>query len=194
MTLRSAAMFGATIFLVSLSAAAAAPAPAAQGTSTTSVGMSKHDTSAPINVSSDNFQGDTQTKIGTYIGNVIIIQGDFKLRADKVNVHVVNGKPSTLDGAGNVLFTSQTETASGDTGIYDLNAKTITLDGKVVLTSKEKNVMRGTHLVMNMDTHKALLTAKGMAGGGRVQALFVPPPKSESDKPKSQTTGKPPAK
>jgi lipopolysaccharide export system protein LptA len=157
------------------------------------IDMGKHDSSAPINVSADQFVGDLNTKVGTYIGNVIIVQGDFKLRADKVSVHEVNGKPSFIDGAGNVLFTSTSGNASGDTGVYDLNTKNITLDGKVVLT-KEKNVMRGTHLVMNMETGKAQLTAKG-AAGGRVQGVFTPPAKGNS-KPssQSQTTGKQPAK
>jgi lipopolysaccharide export system protein LptA len=155
--------------------------------------MGKHDTSAPINVASDTFVGDMHTKVGTYIGNVVVVQGDFKLRADKVNVREVNSKPSTIDGAGNVLFISPNGTASGDTGVYDLNAHTITMDGKVVLT-KEKDVMRGTHVVMNMDTGLANLTAKNMPGG-RVQALFIPPPKGQAaSKPKSQTTGKSPAK
>ena len=155
--------------------------------------MGKHDSNAPINVSSDNFVGDLKSKIGTYIGNVIVVQGDFKLRADKVSVFEVNNKPDHINGYGNVLFTSTSGNASGDTGVYDLNTKNITLDGKVVLT-KEKNVMRGTHLVMNMDTGKAQLTAKG-APGGRVQGVFTPPPKGQGKTPsQSQTTGKSPAK
>jgi lipopolysaccharide export system protein LptA len=185
--------FSATILLASFAAAEAAPAKQTTKTTTTSITGSKHDNSAPINISSDNFQGDMETKIGTYIGNVIAIQGDYKLRADKMNVHVVNGKATSIDGAGNVLFNSGIETASGDTGVYDLNAHTVTLDGKVVLT-KAKNVMRGTHLVMNLDTNKAYLTAKGMAGGGRVQGLFIPPPKKDdgATPSQSQTNGKSP--
>lgn len=151
--------------------------------------MGKHNTNAPINVSADTFVGDLNTKVGTYIGNVIITQGDFKLRADKVSLHEVNNKPSFIDGSGHVLFTSTSENASGDSGRYDLNTKNITLDGNVLLT-KEKNVMRGTHLVMNMDTGKAELTAKGTQSG-RVQAVFAPPPKNESKK--SKTDGKSPS-
>lgn len=157
------------------------------------INMGKHDSNAPINVSADNFVGDLKTKVGTYIGNVIVVQGDFKLRADKVSVFEVNNKPDHINGYGNVLFISTSGNASGDTGVYDLNTKNITLDGKVILT-KEKNVMRGTHLVMNMDTGKAHLTAKG-APGGRVQGVFTPPPKGKSATPsQSQTTGKSPAK
>ena len=197
MILRS--LFSVAVLVGSLGAAHADPAkkPGTK-TTTTSITGSKHDNSAPINISSDNFQGDMETKIGTYIGNVIVIQGDYKLHGDKMNVHVVNGKASSIDGEGNILFNSGIETASGDTGVYDLNAHTITLDGRVVLT-KEKNVMRGTHLVMNLDTNKAYLTAKGMPAGpggtGRVQGLFIPPPKKDDgSKPaQSQTNGKSPS-
>jgi len=38
--------------------------------------MGQHNSNAPINISSDNFVGDLQTKVGTYIGNVIVIQAD----------------------------------------------------------------------------------------------------------------------
>jgi lipopolysaccharide export system protein LptA len=183
-----------TILLAAASAVQAAPKTGTK-TTTTSITGSKHDNSAPINISSDNFQGDLETKVGTYIGNVIVIQGDYKLRSDKMNVHVVDGKASSIDAEGGVLFNSGIETASGDTGVYDLNARTVTMDGKVVLT-KEKNVMRGTHLVMNLDTNKAYLTAKGAPGGGRVQGLFIPPPKKDdgSTPSQSQTNSKPPAK
>jgi lipopolysaccharide export system protein LptA len=171
--------------LAFLLSGALAPAFAQSG----GIDMGKHDSSAPINVSADRFVGDLNTKVGTYLGNVIIVQGDFKLRADKVSVHEVNDKPSFIDGAGNVLFISSSGTASGDTGVYDLNTKNITLDGKVVLT-KEKNVMRGTHLVMNIETGKAQLTAQGTSGG-RVQGVFTPPAKGASKAaPKSQTIGK----
>jgi hypothetical protein len=48
---------------------------------------------------------------------------------------------------------------------------------------------------MNLDTHKELLTAKGMPGGGRVQGLFIPADKGAAQAPsQSQTTGKSPGK
>jgi hypothetical protein len=46
------------------------------------------------------------------------------------------------------------------------------MTGNVVLT-KEKDVMRGTRLVMDMNTHLAHFTGQGMPGN-RVQSLFVP--------------------
>ena len=136
--------------------------------------LGKHDTNAPIAVSADTFTGDFHTKVGTYSGNVVVSQGTFKLRANTVKVAVKDGKPDRITANGNVVFDSDSGTASGDTGVYELGPRTITLNGNVVL-SKEKNVMRGTSLVVNLATGEAKLAAKGTPGG-RVQGLFTPPP------------------
>jgi lipopolysaccharide export system protein LptA len=136
------------------------------------------------NIASDAFEGDFQTKVGIYTGNVVVTQADCKLRADKVVAAATAGKDiDRLTATGNVVFDSSSGTATGDNGVYELALKTITFTGKVVLT-KGKNVMRGTLLVVNLNTGLAHLTAKGMAGG-RVQSTLVPADKSqpESKKP-----------
>jgi lipopolysaccharide export system protein LptA len=126
-----------------------------------------------INVASDNFEGDFQTKIGIYTGNVVITQSECKLRADKVVAEAVSGKDiNRLTATGNVVFDSSSGTATGDNGVYDLVPKTITLTGKVILT-KGKDVMRGTNLIVDVNTGVAHLTAKNMPGG-RVQSSFTP--------------------
>jgi lipopolysaccharide export system protein LptA len=149
--------------------------------------MSKCDSKAPINVSSDAFEGDFETKVGTYTGNVIVIQTVCRLRADKVNVKIVQGKPDTIFADGNVVFVTPSGTATGDNGEYDLGASppTITLRGHVVLT-KEKNVMRGTNLVVNTDSGVAHMTSHG-AQGDRVTSTLQPTQKSDA-KPK-KTSG-----
>jgi lipopolysaccharide export system protein LptA len=140
--------------------------------------LAKHDSDAPINVSSDNFVGNFETKVGTYTGNVIVTQADYKLRADQVRVNVVNNKPSRFNATGHVVFVSASGTATGDTGVYDLGPRTVTLNGHVVLT-KDKDVMHGTALTVNMVTGESHLTALG-APGGRVQGLFLQQPASQS--------------
>ena len=140
------------------------------------VEMGGRDSDAPISVTSDAFTGDFQTKVGTYSGNVVVSQGDFKLHADHVRVSVSHGKPSRIVASGHVIFVAPSGTASGDQGIYDLGPRTITLSGNVVL-AKDKDVMRGTKLVVDLDSGKATLRAQGMAGG-RVQGLFTPPKQS----------------
>ena len=162
------------------------------------LGLGKHDSSAPINVASTTFEGDLATKVGTYLGNVVVTQGDMKMRADKMRLDVTSGSLSLVTATGNVVVNAPNGTGTGDTGVYDLNTHLITLTGKVVLT-KEKNVMRGTKLVMDMNTNLAHLTAQG-AQGGRVQALFIPPPQkpgagtSTTPAKPSSSTGKSPSR
>jgi lipopolysaccharide export system protein LptA len=152
--------------------------------------LGKHDTNAPINVSSDIFVGDFQTKVGTYVGNVVVTQADYKLRADTVKVDVVGGQPNKFFADGRVVFDSPSGTATGDHGIYDLTPpRTMTLTGNVILT-KQKDVMRGTTLVVNLVTGLAHLTAKGMPAN-RVQSLFIPKPQPSSGGP-AQTSPKAP--
>jgi lipopolysaccharide export system protein LptA len=132
------------------------------------------------NVASDSFEGDFQTKVGTYIGNVIVTQADCKLRADRVIAEATTGKDiDRLTANGNVVFDSTSGTAIGDHGVYLLTPKTITLTGKVILT-KGKDVMRGTLLVVDMNSGLAHLTAKGMQGG-RVQSTLVPADHGQTD-------------
>jgi len=141
-----------------------------------SMGIGKHDANAPIHVSADNFLADVNAKTGTYAGNVIVTQGDFHLRADKMRVNVVEGKPDQIFAMGNVVFDSPSGAARGDNGVYHVGPRLITLTGNVVLT-KEKNVMRGSTLTVNLVTGLAQLGNSG----GRVQGLFQPPPQTPSN-------------
>ncbi len=162
-----AAIFGALALCT-----IAGPA-AAQG-----LNLGGHDSNAPISVTADRFTGDLQTKVGTYSGNVIVSQANFKLHADQVRIAVADGKPNEIIASGNVLFDAPSGAASGQRGIYDMGKRTVTLTGNVILT-KDKDVMRGTSLTVNLDTGQATLGATGMPGG-RVQGVFNPPKRGEN--------------
>lgn len=168
MIVRSSSALAAVVFTASAAMADA------QG-----VDLGSHDSRAPVSVTADAFTGDFQTKVGIYSGNVIVSQGTFKLHADKVRVAVASGKPSRIEAVGHVLFDAPSGTAAGNDGIYDMGKRTVTLNGNVLLT-KDKNVMRGSMLVVDLESGKATLSAKGLAGG-RVQGLFTPPPKRPGD-------------
>lgn len=154
--------------------------------------LGSHNSNAPINVSADNFVGDLATKVGTYIGNVIVIQGDMRLRADQVKVNVAQGKPTRIEATGKVVVNAPNGTATGDNGVYELGPRTVTMTGHVVLT-KEKDVMRGTKLVMDMNTNLAHLYAQGMPGN-RVQGLFIPPPQQTKGAEKTKKEPEKPAR
>ena len=79
----------------------------------------QRDSNAPINISSDSFQADLNAKTGTYTGNVVVVQGDTKLRANQVRMTTVNGKADKITANGNVVVDSPTSgTATGDNGVY----------------------------------------------------------------------------
>lgn len=159
-----------SVMLATIGAIAIGAGAQAQG-----LNLGSHASNAPIAVSADRFSGDLNTKAGAYQGNVIVSQGNFKLHADRVDVRTQKGAINDIIASGHVLFDAPDGQAQGQKGIYQVNQRTITLSGDVVLT-RNKNVMRGTQLVIDLETGKAQLTARGMPGG-RVQGLFVPPPK-----------------
>ena len=142
------------------------------------LGLGNHDSNAPIDITANSFDYDLNAKIGTYTGNVIVIQGDMRMRSDKMKVNIVQGKPTQITALGHVVVTAPNGNATGDQGVYDPGPRTITMSGNVVLT-KEKDVMRGTKLVMDMNTNVAHMYAQGMPGG-RVRGLFIPPPKQNA--------------
>ena len=131
---------------------------------------------ADINIDSDTFQADLNGQTGTWKGNVVVKQGDMRLRANSVRVTTVDGNADKVNAVGNVVVDSPASgTATGDTGIYDVPRKIVTMNGNVVL-KKGKDVMRGSQLTVNLVTGQATLGGgvKGQGTGGRVQAVFSP--------------------
>jgi lipopolysaccharide export system protein LptA len=153
------------------------PAPAVKPAKTNgsvqqNLGLGKHDSNAPIDVSSDSFGSDVKAENGDYVGNVIVTQGNMKMRSDRMHFDTSKGSLSVITATGHVVVNAPNGTGTGDHGVYDLNTHLVTLTGHVVLT-KQKDVMRGTKLVMDLSTNLAHLTADG-SQGGRVHASFIP--------------------
>jgi lipopolysaccharide export system protein LptA len=90
------------------------------------------------------------------------------------------GRIRRMEVTGGVHVSSPTETATGDEGVYDLEAGTITLTGNVIVTRGE-NILRGSRLNIDVESGKSVII--GSEETGRVKGLFAP---------KSQTTNKPP--
>ena len=158
----------------------------------------KHDTNKPIAINSDSLEVYQQENRAVFAGHVVAVQGDVHLKSDKMTVHYrqsedkkkddkkksdsdgTQGAIERIDVDGNVFMSTPEETASGDTGVYMVSDKTIDLKDNVVLT-RGKNVLKGDHLVYNMETGKSVVTSgQGNAPQAptgkkeRVRALFVP--------------------
>lgn len=143
------------------------------------------DSKQPIEISADKLEVQQQQRLAIFSGNVDARQGEIRLRADTLRVHYADNTPgqrnseaqsiSRIDAVGNVFFSSQKETAQGEQGVYDVDRGTVTMSGAVVLTSGE-SVIRGTRLVMNLNTGTSTMDEAPTASGkpGRVRGLFVP--------------------
>ncbi|HVW73144.1 MAG TPA: lipopolysaccharide transport periplasmic protein LptA [Rhizomicrobium sp.] len=169
----------ALVFLISFAALGAAAQAATKTTTSSSKPLlGNHDSNAPITISSDSFQADLNNgKTGTYSGNVVVVQGDTKLRANTVRFTTVHDKIDKIYADGNVVVDSPNSgTATGDRGVYSVVPRTVLLTGNVVL-KKGKDVMRGTQATFNMATGQMAVTAGAKTPanpGGRVQSVFMP--------------------
>ena len=73
------------------------------------------------------------------------------------------------------------QNASGDLGVYDLQAKTITLTGNVIV-SQGQNVIHGERVVVDTITGNARVESSEGGGTvpGRVRALILPNQKGQN--------------
>ena len=164
--LRGAVVAGA------LATAALAPERACAQTAT-------HDTSLPIEITADSLEVKQQERLAVFRGNVDAVQGRMRLTASEIRVRYRSGSRgesagaiSRIDATGDVRFATPSETAEGDAGVYDVDARHLTLTGSVVLTRGD-NVIRGEKLTLDLATGRSRIESSQ-----RVRGLFQP--KSES--------------
>lgn len=131
----------------------------------------------PIAVNADSFSADLQAETGTYSGNVLVVQGSVRLRADEVVVAAPDGRATRMEARGGIVVESPSGTATGALAVYDIADQVVRLTGNVVLT-KNSNVMRGSTLEVRIADGRATLSGGVNSAGeneGRVQGLFVAP-------------------
>jgi len=154
----------------------------------------------PVQIDAKSLEVRDKQKTATFSGDVHVVQGDTTMRcktlvvfygaevgigADKpvVRAKTASGTPPNpqnirrIEAHGDVTVTSKDQNASGDLGVYDLHAKTITLSGNVVV-SQGKNVIHGERVIVDTVTGNARVesapSATPGAAQGRVRALIIP--------------------
>jgi lipopolysaccharide export system protein LptA len=70
-----------------------------------------------------------------------------------------------IEAKGGVLVTQKDQNATGDNGIFDMRANTVTLVGNVVVT-RGRDVLRGNRLVVDLENGVSKMDQ------GRVEGLF----------------------
>jgi lipopolysaccharide export system protein LptA len=142
-----------------------------------------HDSDAPVDVAADRIEVQDRADRAIFTGNVVVRQGRLTLTAPRITVAYSNAggvQLRRIDAAGGVTVRSPSETARGNVGIYDTQARIITLIGGVSLVQKDAKV-NGGRLTIDLDTGRAVMDGGGPPGtsrqGGRVTGTFTVPPR-----------------
>jgi lipopolysaccharide export system protein LptC len=163
----------------------AKPAPGAQAGASPLQGFSQN-RAEPINIKSTSLEVRDKDHQATFIDNVRVIQGDSTMQCKTLVVfYNQNDSPAAapsgqsggdgqqqidrLEAKGGVVITQKDQTATGDTGLFDMKANVATLLGNVVLTQGQ-NVVHGDKLVIDLTTG----VSRVEGGNGRVESLFAP--------------------
>jgi lipopolysaccharide export system protein LptA len=199
--------------------AAASPAAAQQGNVPNALQGFAKNRDQPVKIEAASLEVRERDKAAVFAGNVVVQQGDTTMRSKQLVVHynldadkdkgqAPAAKPAPkpapkpaaegvaprqierLEATGGVIVTTREQTATGDTGLFEMKTNTVTLLGNVVLT-QGPNVLRGERLVVDLNSGVSRIEA-GKSSSGRVQGLFVPG-SEKSDKPDAKTD-KPEAK
>lgn len=145
----------------------------------------------PIQIDAASLEMRDKDKAATFSGNVKVVQGDTTMLCKTLVVFYDNNqapgakpamKSSTpgptgsssirkLEAKGGVIVTQKDQTVTGDRGIFDMRANTVTMLGNVLLT-KEKNVLRGDRLIVDLTTG----VSRVESDSGRVQGVFQSSP------------------
>jgi lipopolysaccharide export system protein LptA len=141
----------------------------------------------PVQIESTTLEVRDKSRIATFMGNVKMTQGDTIVQAKTLIVYYEdNSAPSPtpaanakagpgiagpgggqqqikrMEAKGNVIITQKEQTASGDSGLFDVKANTVTLIGNVVVTQGQ-NVLNGERMVVNLDTGVTRVESSGKA-------------------------------
>lgn len=142
----------------------------------------------PIQINATTLEVRDKDKKATFSGAVQVVQGDTTLKCKVLDVYyeadakggAKAGTPGPggqqaikrLEAKGGVLVVQRDQTATGDSGVFDMPSNTLTLFGNVTITQGQ-NVVRGDRLVVDLTTGVSRVES-GKTGEGGVRALFQP--------------------
>jgi lipopolysaccharide export system protein LptA len=140
----------------------------------------------PVKIESTTLEVRDKQRIASFIGNVVMTQGDTTVRCKTLVVHYEDTavgpaakakqpeQPGSsqrikrIEAKGDVVVSQKDQTATGDNGVFDMRANAVTLTGNVVVTQGQ-NVIKGEQLTVDLTTGFYKVTSKG-----RVESLFLP--------------------
>ena len=154
----------------------------------------------PVHIEAATLEVRDKQKEATFSGDVRVKQGDTGLRCKSLVVfYEQSGQPTDasktlqaaspgpggeqrikrLEARGGVVVTQKDQTATGELGIFDMKANTVTLTGNPVIMTQGQNVLRGGKLVVDLTSGVSRVEA-GKSGQG-VQMLVQPGASMQSE-------------
>jgi lipopolysaccharide export system protein LptA len=142
----------------------------------------------PIHIKATTLEVRDKDKRAIFIGNVHVVQGDTTMKCKTLEVfYDQEGAPGDakaaqpgpggqqqirrLEAKGGVVVTQKDQTATGDTGIFEMRENKVTLAGGVVVT-QGPNVLRGDRLTVDLTSGFSRVESD-KPGEGRVEGLFL---------------------
>lgn len=121
------------------------------------LGTTGFDVAQPVEVSADTLNVDQGTGEAIFDGNVLVVQGDVRLSADRLKV--VYGTDSDgnasgierLEASGGVTFVTAADAAEAQEAVYAVADGQVTLSGNVLLT-QGASAISGERLVLDLET------------------------------------------
>lgn len=144
-------------------------------------GLAK-DVEEPVNIEADTVMFDNEKGIADYQGNVVVIQGSLKIRADKVNIQAPEHEITLIVATGSPVKLHQKMDdgeivqGQGNKVTYKVKDKRIILVNNAKL-EQGKDVIANNYIEYLPDSGE--LYAGGKKGSGRVKAIFHPTNKAD---------------
>ncbi len=141
-------MYLIRLLLVAASFSLAASNVSAQG-SQVAFGSIQENKDEPIEITSDSLEIDQNAGRAIFTDNVIIVQGDMRLTADKV-IAIYDTETSDMtdvEAIGNVVFVSGEDAAESERADYSVEDRTIIMTGNVLVVQGPTAVTSDTMTV-----------------------------------------------
>ncbi|MTI01419.1 LptA/OstA family protein [Roseibium sp. RKSG952] len=131
-------------------------------------GSAKADPTLPVEVTSETLNVNQEDGSAEFIGDVIVIQGEMRLTAERVLVIYNEGRSAIerMEATENVVLVSPPDAAEGDWAEYTIDSGVIVMKGNVLLT-QGPSVISGDEMVANLTSGTATMS-------GRVKTILQP--------------------
>lgn len=148
-----------------------------------------HNSDAPVDFGADTIEVQSRADRVVVAGNVIVDQAGLRLTAARMTIAYSDASGvdvNRIDAIGGVTVTKGGDRARGNSAIYDLDRRLITMIGNVELT-QTGNRLSGGRLVIDLNSGRAIIDGRGAPAngtdtqgtignsGGRVTGRFTVP-------------------